>query len=300
MLPPQRGWPWFADRKEPMRTGNSIVSSLHSHFACTHLLRRLAVLVFLFLGIGCAGPSPTHTPLKIDRQQLEDDVPSLLARADRVYLETRALRPTALAAAGLEKALEKEPNNADILWRAARIHLTLARILEERTLRRKFADLAYSLSQRGIAVAPDKPESYYFLSASAGIRATLTRTPTMEVQRQVEEPAEQLRSLDPEYAEAGALRILGAMYATAPAWPVGIGDLDEAIELLEEAVKRFPAQPLNHYFLGEAYLKANRFRDGIRELREVLAIPVRGIWEMEGIPYRKRALRLIRDHQESP
>jgi len=227
-------------------------------------------------------------------------VPSLLARADGVYLDTRALRPTALAAAALERAATLSPNNPDVLWRTARVYLTIAYILEDPPLQRKFAKKAYQFASQTISLAPERPEGYYFQSAAAGIRASMTRSPTLELQKQVAEPATRLQKLNDTYARGGALRILGAMYASAPAWPVGVGDLDEALELLEEAVARFPAEALNHFFLGEAYLKVGRTRDGVRELHAVLAAPQQGVWGLECTPYRARALRLIRDHSESP
>jgi len=238
--------------------------------------------------------------LKLDRDALEEDVPSLLARADRTYLDTRALRPTAQAAAGLEKADRLSPDDPDVLWRSARVYLTLAYILDDPPLQRKFARKAYQYASRTVQLAPSRPEGYYFQSASAGIRASMTRSPNLDIQKQVAEPALKLQQINDKYARGGAMRILGAMYASAPAWPVGVGDLDEAIEILEEAIKRFPSEPLNHFFLGEAYLKVGRTRDGIRELHAVLAAPQEGVWGLECTPYRTRALRLIRDHSESP
>jgi hypothetical protein len=56
----------------------------------------------------------------------------------------------------------------------------------------------------------------------------------------------------PNLDDGGPLRLLGALYLKAPAWPNGVGDRDKALELLEKAVKEHPGHPLNHLFYAQA------------------------------------------------
>ncbi len=63
--------------------------------------------------------------------------------------------------------------------------------------------------------------------------------------------------LNPDIDDGGSLRILGALYLKAPAWPNGIGDPDKALELLEMAIKKYPEHPLNHLFYAQVLWEDN-------------------------------------------
>jgi hypothetical protein len=62
----------------------------------------------------------------------------------------------------------------------------------------------------------------------------------------------------PELDEGGPLRVLGLLYLRAPAWPVGPGDLDRALRLLERAAATYSEHPLNHAYHAEALLEDRR------------------------------------------
>ena len=64
-------------------------------------------------------------------------------------------------------------------------------------------------------------------------------------------------TLSPDIDDGGPLRILGALYLKAPAWPNGIGDPDKALELLKKAVEQHPDHPLNHLFYAQAIWEEN-------------------------------------------
>lgn len=64
-----------------------------------------------------------------------------------------------------------------------------------------------------------------------------------------------LRDEEPGIDNGAPLRLLGAFYLRAPAWPAGPGDLDTALTLLQEAAAKYPDNPYNHLFLAEALAK---------------------------------------------
>ena len=240
--------------------------------------------------------------MDIGRAQLEEDVPGLLARADQAYTKSRSVRISANAAAGLEKADRIQPGDVEVLWRMARAYITLANAVPDRSLRRRLAETALARTKDcgREATVPGMPPlalpaCLYFEAASAGIAASLNPTPTPADQRAVETPAQRLVLLDPRYEKGGGLRILGALYARAPAWPAGVGDLEEAVDLLERAVQMHPEHPLNHFFLAEAYARAGRIRDATVAYRTVLKAPSTGEWALIGRTYRA----LARDRFES-
>ncbi len=71
---------------------------------------------------------------------------------------------------------------------------------------------------------------------------------------EVERYARLSSSLDPALRYDAAERLLGTLYVMAPASLLEHGDSETGLELLDHAVKRFPAYPTNHLRLAEAYV----------------------------------------------
>ncbi|MBN2573236.1 MAG: tetratricopeptide repeat protein [Deltaproteobacteria bacterium] len=85
----------------------------------------------------------------------------------------------------------------------------------------------------------------------------------------------------PALDQGGPLRVLGLLYVKAPSWPLGPGDLEAAIELLERAARDYPEHPLNHLYLAYALLDAGereRAREEIGRARELCTAQRFGEW----------------------
>jgi tetratricopeptide (TPR) repeat protein len=93
---------------------------------------------------------------------------------------------------------------------------------------------------------------HYYLAANLGLAVREHITLAMENLGRLENEMKRALALSPDIDDGGPLRILGALYLKAPAWPNGIGDIDKALELLEKAVKEHPGHPLNHLFYAQA------------------------------------------------
>jgi len=93
---------------------------------------------------------------------------------------------------------------------------------------------------------------HYYLAANLGLAVREHITLAMNNLGRLESEMKQALALSPDIDDGGPLRLLGALYLKAPAWPDGIGDLDKALELLEKAVKEHPGHPLNHLFYAQA------------------------------------------------
>jgi tetratricopeptide (TPR) repeat protein len=72
------------------------------------------------------------------------------------------------------------------------------------------------------------------------------------------EQAESAVEKDPMVAHAGPYRLLGGIYLRAPAWPLSVGDLDEALRHLEKAAELGPSWAENHLMLAEALVEDDR------------------------------------------
>jgi tetratricopeptide (TPR) repeat protein len=95
-------------------------------------------------------------------------------------------------------------------------------------------------------------EVHYYLAANLGLAVREHFTLAVENLERLESEMKQALALSPDIDDGGPLRLLGALYLKAPAWPNGIGDIDKALELLEKAVKVHPEHPLNHLFYAQA------------------------------------------------
>ncbi|MGZ8200944.1 MAG: sterol transporter outer membrane protein BstC [Methylosarcina sp.] len=93
---------------------------------------------------------------------------------------------------------------------------------------------------------------HYYLAANLGLAVRERITLALENLGRLEREMKQALALSPDIDDGGPLRLLGALYLKAPAWPNGIGDLDKALELLEKAVREHPGHPLNHLFYAQA------------------------------------------------
>jgi len=82
----------------------------------------------------------------------------------------------------------------------------------------------------------------------------------------------------PEIEDGGPLRVLGILYVRAPAWPLGPGDLDRALELLNRAAEEYPSHPLNHLFLAEALIDDDDMSGASRELDAAESLSLDPVW----------------------
>lgn len=70
----------------------------------------------------------------------------------------------------------------------------------------------------------------------------------------VERWATRSRTLDPDFRDGAATRMLGTLYVLAPAHLLAHGDSEEGLALLDALTRAHPADPENHLRLAEAYI----------------------------------------------
>lgn len=93
--------------------------------------------------------------------------------------------------------------------------------------------------------------------------------------------AQKVDSLD----AGGPLRVLGMLYLKAPAWPTGIGDLDKSLEVLKQAVTKYPTHPQNFIFYAEALIEDDNKEKALEHLDMAYKLAVPEIW---GVYYSKK------------
>jgi len=70
----------------------------------------------------------------------------------------------------------------------------------------------------------------------------------------VERWALRSRTLDADFRDGAATRLLGTLYVVAPAGLVAHGDSEQGLSLLEGLTQKYPGTPENHLRLAEAYI----------------------------------------------
>jgi hypothetical protein len=135
----------------------------------------------------------------------------------------------------------------------SRLCLHLAEREANQEKREKLAAEGVGFAEAALAKGGDDDGAvHYYLAANLGLAVREHITLAMENVGRLENEMKRALALSPDIDDGGPLRILGALYLKAPAWPNGIGDLDKALVLLEKAVKEYPGHPLNHLFYAQA------------------------------------------------
>nr|WP_305907531.1 hypothetical protein [Methylomarinum sp. Ch1-1]MDP4520293.1 hypothetical protein [Methylomarinum sp. Ch1-1] len=136
---------------------------------------------------------------------------------------------------------------------ASRLCLHLAEREPDQTKREQLAAEGVAFAEAALARdGADDGALHYYLAANLGLVVREHIALAMNNLERLEREMQQALILNPDIDHGGPLRLLGALYLKAPAWPTGIGDIDKSLTLLARAVEQHPEHPLNHLFYAQA------------------------------------------------
>jgi len=154
------------------------------------------------------------------------------------------------ALATLRKA-QGSPLNRSAL--GSRLYLHLAERATDPRQREYYANEGVRSAEAALALgAKDDGAVHYYLAANLGLAVRGHVALAAQNLARLEQEMQRAMALAPDIDDGGPLRLLGALYLKAPAWPNGIGDLDRALDLLARAAHEHPRHPLNHLFYAQA------------------------------------------------
>lgn len=171
-------------------------------------------------------------------------------------------------------SLQLAPHNTQALWRAARLcywkadHAGQARDAKTQLAQ---ADEGAVFAKHAIFVDTHSAEGYYYLALCYAMHADAAKATGLSMVKPMLDALKRADDLDDELDYGGARRVMGQLYMSAPPWPTSVGDLDQAIEVLEDAVDDFDDYPENHLVLAQAYFKAHKYREAREHLDIVFA-----------------------------
>ena len=108
--------------------------------------------------------------------------------------------------------------------------------------------------QRVRAQTPVSAQDHFGRAAIAGRLAQISGLSAPSLVHEVERYARRSAELDPNFRAGAAQRMLGTLYVMAPANLLSHGDSEIGLELLQDVVRRFPAQVSNQLRLAEGYV----------------------------------------------
>lgn len=233
-------------------------------------LRRSCLAGLLLLTMGCQAkpPAPRFVPRPVDESDLPTTPAEQVALADQlVAASPDDLDALQRARSALEQAQTARHAPFEVAWRLARVCFLMAKRLANRPQRIEVAQHGAEHARTAISQRNDRVEGHYYLALDlAQIAEAESR---LSLIKPMVAAAERAAKINPAYDHGGPLVFLGKVHLTAPAWPVSVGNVEQAISLLERALALAPC-PLTRLFLGQAYYEDDREQDARVQLERAL------------------------------
>ncbi len=191
----------------------------------------------------------------------------------------------------IEKALEVNGNNYQLLWRFARACYFVGDNISKAEKLRYF-ERGIAAGQRAIALSPDAVEGHFWLAVNfggmAGEKGVLK---ALQLVRKIRSEMETVLRLNDRYQDGGAYHALGEMDRQLPRI-IG-GNLKRGITRLEQGVQLAPDNLDMRFALARAYNEAGRKEDARRQLQEILSRQVNSSREKAERNVQGKARRLL-------
>jgi hypothetical protein len=232
------------------------------------------------LGAGCAAALKEPPPLSTLQRDPTGSVPAaaLLQEASEEF----AKRPDPAAVRRTEglclAAAQADEESTAGLVCAVRAKAWLAEREKDVKVRTDLAVSAVQAGQWCLRRAPASAECKYWLAVALGLQARDRPTTVEDGLKRMASLLREVGKDAPELDHAGPARVLALLLARAPGWPVGPGDVEEALVEARVAVKLAPGYPPNETALGEALLKNDQVQKGKEALLRAIDLAGKAPW----------------------
>jgi tetratricopeptide (TPR) repeat protein len=257
---------------------------------------RRALLSFACAALACAcarnpAPEPAPTPAG-------EDVPALVAEADRLYARRESPERAREAAALLRRARTADYQNYEVVWKLSKFDYYLgSREDGEKGARAAAFDEGVAAGEAAVRLRPDAPDGHFWLGANLGGRAQLRGAlSALSAVDDVRREMETVIRLDEGYQAGSAYLALGQLDLELPG--VMGGDHRRAVETLEKGLRFGPDNALLRLRLAEAYLAVKRPADARKQLDAILQMKPHPDYLAEYREAERRARKLLEESRQ--
>jgi hypothetical protein len=211
-----------------------------------------------------------------------------IALAQRLGVEGARRADLRRALRALERAEALEGGTPDLWVAQARVVFLIAEPIAKEAQVLRWLNRGQQLAKRIARAAPERVEGHYYHAAFLGFRAQIQEVGGLDLLPSIVESGRRAVEIDPLFDDAAPLMMMGMVLVHAPAWPHGIGDPEEGLELLRRGVEA-TAYPLNRLILGKALMIDGQTALGCAQVAKVLTAPKAGRWATTGTRHRQEA-----------
>lgn len=217
--------------------------------------------------------------------------PGAAQTPDALYADRENLASARRAADLWSDESRRDPNAFDAAWKLARDCYWLGGHAPERE-RRAYLEQGIAAAQHAAAVAPQRPEGYFWTAANMGALAEgYGLRAGLKYRKPIREALERVLQIDPSFMEGSADRALGRYYFKVPSL-LG-GSRTRAEQHLRASLRYNPDSTISHYFLAELLIDQKRIVEARSELQDVIDAPVSADWAPEDREYKRKASAML-------
>jgi hypothetical protein len=214
---------------------------------------------------------------------------------DVLYRNRATIEQAREAASIWETRLKADARDFDSAWKLARVCYWLGNHEPQEGARRTALDRGIMAGRQAIALHSDRPEGHFWVAANMGTLAeSFGLRQGLKYRGEIKSELETVLKIDPGFQEGSADRALGRWYLKVPGL---FGGSDKKSEEHLRKSLTYGDNTVSHFFLAETLFDLNRDKEGIEELKKVLAVPRDPEWEPEDREYRQKATELLKQKQ---
>ena len=210
---------------------------------------------------------------------------------DALYRQRENMASAQQAEGIWTERLTRDPQDFESAWKLARARYWLGGHADEKT-RKAYLENGIVAGRAAVAIAPNKPEGYFWIAANMGALAeSFGLRQGLKYRGDIKDALETVLKLDPAYQQGSADRALGRWYYKVPGLFGGSDKKSEAH--LRKSLTYNPNSASSLFFLAETLIELGRKPEAKAVLEKLIAAPVDPDWVPEDREFKNKARGLL-------
>jgi tetratricopeptide (TPR) repeat protein len=186
-------------------------------------------------------------------------------QADDFYSQRADVMKVRQALIVLRQAFTASPADYEIAWRLARANYYLGTHSTDETETEKAFRDGTEAGKIAVKLNEGRPEGHFWLGANYGGNAEISTLASLTDIEDIKREMEAVLKIDRGFESGSAYMALGQVYLKAPR--IFGGDVQKAIDYLQQGLKVGENNGLLHLRLAEAYAEAHRTEEARQQLK---------------------------------